>query len=64
LIHLSQFNQAVRVKAIALYSKGDPGQIPKKIKLFTNKTALGFEDVDDVPDSEASQVGQKFFHHS
>jgi hypothetical protein len=31
---------------------------PKVIKLFTNKPSLGFEDVEDAKEPEASQIIQ------
>jgi len=47
------FNQAVRVRSIAIQSS-DSASGPKDIKLFTNRPSIGFEDVED--DEEASQV--------
>jgi len=49
------FNQAVRVRALVIHSK-DPNSGPKTIKIFTNKPALGFEDVEDAEEPEAAQV--------
>ncbi|EJU05502.1 DUF1000-domain-containing protein [Dacryopinax primogenitus] len=49
------FNQAVRVRGLVIQAKELP-QGPKKIKLFLNKPALGFEDVEDVEEAEAAQV--------
>lgn len=31
-------------------------QAPKKIKLFTNRQAIGFEDVEDAQEPDAAQV--------
>jgi len=47
------FNQRVRVRSIVLRS-ADPQQGPKKIKLLVNRTAIGFEDVQDG--GEVAQV--------
>lgn len=51
----SQFNQTVRVRSISIQTK-EPSSGPKKIKLFINKPSLGFEDVEDAEEPEASQV--------
>jgi hypothetical protein len=53
--HLSQFNQAVRVRSVILQSHNTV-QAPKKIKLFVNRPSLGFEDVEDASEPEAAQV--------
>jgi len=49
------FNQAVRVRALVIQAK-EIKQGPKNIKLFLNKPALGFEDVEDAEEPEAAQV--------
>ncbi|KZT52476.1 thioredoxin-like protein [Calocera cornea HHB12733] len=49
------FNQAVRVRALVIQTK-EVKQGPKKIKLFLNKPALGFEDVEDAEEPEAAQI--------
>jgi len=49
------FNQTVKVRSISI--KADPATAgPKAIKLFTNKPALGFEDVEDAMEPAASQI--------
>jgi hypothetical protein len=49
------FNQTVRVRTLLLYTK-DVSAGPKIIKLFINKPALGFEDVEDAQEPAAAQV--------
>jgi len=49
------FNQTVRIRSIVLQSSS-AAQAPKHIKLFINKPSLGFEDVEDVSEPEATQV--------
>lgn len=49
------FNQTVRVRSIAL-TTSTPSNAPKNIKLFINKPSLGFEDVEDAEEPQASQV--------
>lgn len=49
------FNQTVRVRSISIQTK-EPLSGPKKIKLFINKPSLGFEDVEDAEEPEASQI--------
>ncbi|KAF8522152.1 DUF1000-domain-containing protein [Hysterangium stoloniferum] len=49
------FNQTVRVRSIILHTS-TVSQGPKKIKLLTNKPALGFEDVEDQIEPEVAQV--------
>jgi hypothetical protein len=51
----AQFNQTVRVRSISVEAKDLPNA-PKVIKLFINKPSLGFEDVEDANEPEASQV--------
>lgn len=51
-----QFNQSVRVRSLIIKSSGNPEQAPKLIKLFINKPALGFEDVEEAEEPEAAQV--------
>ncbi|KAH7927692.1 DUF1000-domain-containing protein [Leucogyrophana mollusca] len=46
------FNQAVRIRSVVIQSK-KLSNGPKVIKLFVNRPALGFEDVQDM---EAAQV--------
>jgi len=48
------FNQRVRIRSIVLHT-ADPQEGPKKIKLLVNRSAIGFE---DVQDAEEPQVGQ------
>ncbi|KAI0086681.1 galactose-binding domain-like protein [Irpex rosettiformis] len=50
------FVRGVRVKSLLIKSSGEPGQQPRKIKLFINHSSLGFEDVQDAEEPEASQV--------
>ena len=50
-----QFNQKVRIKSLLITSK-ETSQAPKKIKLFINRSAIGFEDVEDAEEPDASQV--------
>lgn len=50
-----QFNQAVKVKSIVLHT-ADPQEGPKLIKLFVNRTAIDFEDVQDAEEPEVAQV--------
>jgi hypothetical protein len=50
-----QFNQAVRVKSIVVHT-ADSQEGPKLIKLLINRSALGFEDVDDAEEPEAALV--------
>ncbi|KAF8344336.1 PITH domain-containing protein [Cantharellus anzutake] len=54
LISIS-FIQTVRVRAISIRTD-PPSSGPKKIKLFINRPALGFEDVEDAEEPEASQI--------
>ncbi|KDQ12340.1 hypothetical protein BOTBODRAFT_34634 [Botryobasidium botryosum FD-172 SS1] len=49
------FNQTVRIRSIVLQSSS-AAQAPKLIKLFINKPSLGFEDVEDASEPEATQV--------
>ena len=50
-----QFNQAVRIKSIVLHTANSQ-EGPKLIKLLINRSALGFEDVDDAKEPEAALV--------
>jgi uncharacterized protein len=50
-----QFNQAVRVKSVVLHT-ADTKEGPKLIKLLVNRTAIGFEDVEEARESEVAQV--------
>jgi len=52
---LYQFNQTVRVKSIVLHT-ANPQEGPKLIKLLINRSALGFEDVEDAEEPEAALV--------
>jgi len=49
------FNQAVKVKSIVLHTAG-PQEGPNLIKLFVNRTAIDFEDVQDAEEPEVAQV--------
>jgi len=51
------FHQTVRVRSISIQSE-DLANAPKAIKLFVNKPSLGFEDVEDAKEPEASQIIQ------
>ncbi len=51
-----QFIRSVRIKSLVIKSKGEPGQQPRKIKLFINRPSLGFEDVQDAEEPDASQI--------
>ncbi|KAF8503722.1 PITH domain-containing protein [Russula emetica] len=50
------FNQAVRIKSIVLHTATNSHEGPKLIKLLINKSALGFEDVEDAEEPEAALV--------
>ncbi|KAI0811092.1 PITH domain-containing protein [Irpex lacteus] len=50
------FIRSVRIKSLVIKSKGEPGQQPRKIKLFINRPSLGFEDVQDAEEPDASQI--------
>jgi PITH domain len=50
-----QFNQAVRIKSIVLHTSNSQ-EGPKLIKLLINRSALGFEDVEDAEEPEAALV--------
>lgn len=50
-----QFIQTVRVRSISIAAKDLPNA-PKVIKLFINRPSLGFEDVEDAKEPEASQI--------
>jgi hypothetical protein len=50
-----QFNQAVRVKSVVLHT-ANPLEGPKSIKLLVNRSAIGFEDVEDAEVPEVAQV--------
>lgn len=58
LTNLCQFNQAVKVKSLLLHTadsqEGPKG--PKLIKLLVNRPAIGFEDVEDAEEPEATQI--------
>jgi hypothetical protein len=42
----NQFNQRVRIRSIVLHT-ADPREGPETIKLLVNRSAIGFEDVED-----------------
>lgn len=48
-----QFNQAVRVRSIAIRSSS-AGQAPKQIKLLINRPSLGFDDLEN--DNDSAQI--------
>ncbi|KAH8108210.1 DUF1000-domain-containing protein [Cristinia sonorae] len=51
------FNQTVRPRSIVIQtSESHIAQGPKRIKLFINRPAIGFEDVEDAEEPEAAQV--------
>ena len=50
-----KFNQTVKVKGLVLQTKNAP-QGPKKIKIFVNRSSVGFEDVEDAEEPEAAQI--------
>lgn len=50
-----QFNQGVRIRAIAITS-ANVDQAPRSIKLVVNRPSIGFEDVEDLDDKSAAQV--------
>jgi hypothetical protein len=50
-----QFNQAVRVKSVVLHTANSL-EGPKLIKLLVNRSAIGFEDVEDAEEPEAAQI--------
>lgn len=52
---MHQFNRRVRIRSIILHS-ADPQSGPKVIKLLVNRTAIGFEDVQDAEEPEVAQV--------
>jgi len=49
------FNQRVRIRSIVMHA-ADSQQGPKTIKLLVNRTAIGFEDVQDAEEPEVAQV--------
>lgn len=49
------FNQAVRIRALAITSFSVP-QAPRRIKLVVNRPSIGFEDVEDAVEPEAAQI--------
>ncbi|KAI9509949.1 hypothetical protein F5148DRAFT_1147914 [Russula earlei] len=49
------FNQAVRVKSIVL-NTADSQKGPKLVKLFVNRLAIDFEDVEDAEEPEVAQI--------
>ncbi|KAI0075789.1 DUF1000-domain-containing protein [Panus rudis PR-1116 ss-1] len=49
------FNQTVRVRSLVIQAS-DVERAPKRIKIFINKPSLGFEDVEDAEEPEASQI--------
>jgi hypothetical protein len=53
-----QFNQAVRIKSIVLHT-ADSQEGPKLIKLLINRSALGFEDVEDAEEPKAALLVQE-----
>lgn len=50
-----EFNQVVRVRSIVIQSS-NLAQAPKSIKLFVNRSSLGFDDAEDAQEPEAAQV--------
>jgi len=52
---VAQFNQVVRVRSLVLHTKEVPLGA-KDIKIFINKPALSFSDVEDAVEPEAVQV--------
>ncbi|KAH9997558.1 PITH domain-containing protein, partial [Russula vinacea] len=52
------FNQAVKVKSLLLHTAGsqEGPKGPKLIKLLVNRPAIGFEDVEDAEEPEATQI--------
>lgn len=52
------FNQAVRIKSIVLHT-ANPQEGPKLIKLLINRSALGFEDVEDAEEPKAALLVQE-----
>lgn len=58
LTNLCQFNQAVKVKSLLLHTAGsqEGPKGPKLIKLLVNRPAIGFEDVEDAEEPEATQI--------
>jgi hypothetical protein len=53
-----QFNQAVRIKSIVLHTANSQ-EGPKLIKLLINRSALGFEDVEDAEEPKAALLVQE-----
>jgi hypothetical protein len=51
----NQFNQRVRIRSIVLHTS-DPQEGPKLIKLLVNRSAIGFDDVQDAEESQVAQV--------
>lgn len=49
------FNQRVRIRSIVLHTS-DPQEGPKLIKLLVNRSAIGFDDVQDAEESQVAQV--------
>jgi len=51
------FNQTVRPRSIIIHTAAAQiAQGPARIKLFINRSAIGFEDVEDAEEPEAAQV--------
>eukprot|EP00884_Botryococcus_braunii_P008134 jgi/Botrbrau1/17321/Bobra.0015s0069.1 len=48
LIHIP-FNQAVKLTSLTLKAMGVGGQAPRKVKLFTNRPSLGFNEATSFP---------------
>ncbi|KAI0693881.1 PITH domain-containing protein [Cytidiella melzeri] len=50
------FVRSVRIKSLLIKSSGEPGQRPQRIKLFINRPSLGFDDVQDAEEPDATQI--------
>lgn len=49
------FNQTIKIRSLVIQSS-NPAQAPKLVKIFINRPALGFEDVEDADESAAAQI--------
>eukprot|EP00877_Chromochloris_zofingiensis_P015076 jgi/Chrzof1/9822/Cz04g17120.t1 len=51
------FHQKVKIQSIAIKGPSDSG--PKVVKLYVNRTSLGFSDVDSVPCAQQLELSEK-----
>lgn len=58
ILHIS-FNEFVKIKTVhfvAFNQGGDPESNPTTVKLYVNRTNLGFEDIDDVEPTQIFEL--------